>query len=241
MTVLNAVGGLVLTDRYQEMSMKAAKAVASQLKQKPNSALGLPTGRSPVGCYKLLSDWTRAGNLDWSKANCFALDDYLHVQEEFSFARFLEDHLFKNVSLPEKQKHNPCWVDNYDGEIAQAGGLDLVMIGIGRNGHIAFNEPGTPVTSWTHCSGLTESTRQANASMFPDANMVPSGAISIGLSTILSARKVILLVSGEIKRDIVIRSLSGPITTEVPASCLQTHPNLKVFADFELPNHIPQH
>ncbi len=241
MTVLNAIGGQVLTDRYQEMSIKAAKAVASQLKQKPNSALGLPTGRSPVGCYKLLSEWTRSGNLDWSKSNCFALDDYLHVEEEFSFARFLEDHLFKNINLPISQKHNPCWVDDYDGVIAQAGGLDLVMVGIGRNGHIAFNEPGTPVESWTHCVGLTESTRQANAPLFPNATMVPSGAVSIGLSTIFSARKVILLVSGENKRDIVIRSLSGPITTEVPASCLQRHSNLQVFADFELPDHIPQH
>ncbi len=223
-----------MTSNYEQLSLKAAEAIAAQIKAKPGSCLGLPSGRSPLGCYQLLSRWTQEGRLDWSSVRCFALDDYLDAEETKTFASFLQENLYKHTNLPLSQRFNPRFHDDYDGLIAGFGGLDLTMIGIGRNGHIAFNEPGTPRLSWTHCVWLEESTRQQNAGYFGSPDQVPKRAVTMGLDTIMQSRSLFLLVSGEYKRDVLKQTMCSQFTKNVPASCLPEHKNLTVLADFFL-------
>jgi glucosamine-6-phosphate deaminase len=222
-----------LVANYQELSQVTAEAIAEQLKRKPNSCFGLPTGHTPLGCYSLLSDWSAAGKLDWSQSYCFALDDYVDVSPEYSFDHYLQTNLYGNTNLPASHSFNPSRADNYDQLIEEHGGLDLAIIGIGNNGHIAFNEPGTPPNSWTHCLWLAESTRKANASFFASPNQVPKMAITMGIATLLSSRKLLLIASGQHKADIIHKAFSGPITQEIPASYLQGHSNLTIITDLK--------
>lgn len=222
-----------MSNLYDAMSLNVAEAIARQLKMKPTSNFGLPTGRSPRGCYKILSEWSQAGTLNWQNSKCFALDDYLNVEEEKSFHHFLETNLYRQTNLPELNKFSPRNQDDYDQVIAEQGGLDLCVLGLGTNGHIAFNEPGTPQLSWTHCHFLTQSTKEANAQEFGGADKVPTNAITIGIETILASRSIILIASGEKKRDALQKALSGNVTSQIPASYLALHPQVKVFRDFE--------
>ncbi len=215
------------------MSLRVAEAMAGQLRAKPDSTLGLPAGRTPLGCYRVLSEWSRLGKLDWSSAKCFGLDEYVDVADDMSFAHYLNSNLYVHTNLPVERRFNPLAVDDYESLILSEGGLDLIVVGIGRNGHIAFNEPGTPRLSWTHCTWLTESTRQANAAIFGSSDKVPITALTMGLQTILNARRVVLVASGEQKHSILNLALSGEVTPDVPASFLQEHPNLEVFTDFQ--------
>ncbi len=221
-----------MTSSYEALSLKAAYAVRQQLQEKPDSCFGLPTGQTPLGLYKILADWSAEGQLDWSQTTCFALDDYLDAEESLSFAHYLVSNLYQFTNLPRHACFNPRFCDNYDSLIAEKGGLDLTIVGIGRNGHLAFCEPGTPALSWTHCLYLTESTRQANASFFGSLEHVPHKAVTMGLSTILGSRKLILIASGQHKQSILHKSLTGPITCSVPASFLQKHGNVHIFTDF---------
>jgi glucosamine-6-phosphate deaminase len=220
-------------DPYATLNLRVAEAVKEQLQRKPESVFGLPTGRTPTGVYRLLSRWSKEGELDWSKARCFGLDEYYDADESETFRRYLETNLYRNVNLQPQSRFNPIFVDNYDAAIAEQGGLDLTILGIGKNGHIAFNEPGTPLHSWTHCVYLTDSTRQANAEFFKRTPEVPRNAITMGVQTILSSRKIILMASGKQKKGILERALRGPITEELPASFLQLHANVVVMTDFE--------
>jgi glucosamine-6-phosphate deaminase len=222
-----------LTDQYQKLSLAAAEAVIRQLKGKPDSCIGLPTGRTPIGCYAILSDLSKGKKLDWSAAKCFALDDYLDADEDKSFNHYLYTHLYKQCNLPITSRFNPRFSDDYDALIAGQGGLDLTLIGIGRNGHIAFNEPQTPFSSWTHCLRLTESTRRANSAFFGSVEKTPQYAATMGIKTILSSRKLILIANGSDKQEILHKALHGPITEDVPASILQQHPDLSVITDFD--------
>jgi glucosamine-6-phosphate deaminase len=223
-----------VSNLYDAMSLNVAEAIARQLKIKPDSNFGLPTGRSPVGCYQILSGLSQEGALDWSRTKCFALDDYLDVDEEQSFHYFLESNLYRQTNLPQQNRFSPKYQDNYDQLIADQGGLDLCVLGLGTNGHIAFNEPGTPQLSWTHCHWLTQSTREANASAFGSVDKVPTRAITIGIETILASKSIILIASGEKKKTALTKALSGEITGQVPASFLALHPQVKVFRDFEM-------
>lgn len=218
---------------YSTLSLRVAEAVRDQVIRKPESILGLPTGRTPTGVYRLLSRWSKEGEIDWSRVQCFGLDEYFDADEAESFRRYLENNLYRNTNIRPELRHNPLFVDNYDQAIAHAGGLDLTVLGIGKNGHIAFNEPGTPLQSWTQCVYLTESTRQANAEFFKRSGKIPSKAVTMGIQTILSSRKIILMVSGKQKKGILARALQGPITPEVPASFLQLHKDVAVMTDFE--------
>ena len=219
-------------DLYKELSQKAAEAIAEQIREKPNSCLGLPTGNSPLGCYELLGQWTEAGKLDWNKVKCFALDDYINAPDRMSFQTYLERRLYKPICLPEENRFNPRFVDDYDELIEKAGGLDLTLLGLGVNGHIAFNEPYTPFLSWTHCIFLTESTRNANEAYYEENTEVPKLAMTMGISTILRSKKIILLVSGKHKEQVLTRALSGTADPEIPASYLSLHPNVHVLTDF---------
>ena len=218
---------------YSTLSMRVAEVVRDELFRKPSLILGLPTGRTPTGVYRLLSRWHKEGDLSFKDAKCFGLDEYVDADESDSFRRYLEQNLYRNIDLPAYSRFNPLFIDDYDRLIEESGGLDLTILGIGKNGHIAFNEPDTPLASWTHGVYLTESTRQANAEFFKKTGNVPRKAVSMGIQTILSSRRIVLMASGKAKSGILKQALEGPITAELPASFLQLHKNVVVFADFE--------
>lgn len=226
--------GQELPEAYQTLSRIVAKILADLIEEKPNACLGLPTGRTPLDCYRYLGDSSARGEtkIDWSEARCFGLDEYVDAEEKHSFRRFLTDNLYSKVNVSQSNLFNPIFQDDYDELIARNGGLDLCILGLGRNGHIAFNEPGTPLQSWTHSVWLSESTRQANAEFFAGGN-VPTRAVTMGLSTILASRKIVLMVLGAAKKEILARAMRGPICSELPASFLQTHKDVIVLADFD--------
>jgi glucosamine-6-phosphate deaminase len=218
--------------KYEELSERVARAIADQIKVKKDSCLGLPTGHTPLAVYGYLSKWSREGQIDWSEVRCFALDDYLDTDEQHTFHYYLDSHLYSHTNLKPGNKFNPCMTDNYDQLIGDHGGLDLTILGIGGNGHIAFNEPGTSEASWTHCMWLDRSTRLANQDSFGQIEKVPTRGLTMGLQTILESRWVILMASGEKKKEIVERAFQGAVTVEVPASLLKHHPRTDVWTDF---------
>lgn len=220
------------TQAYQTLSRIVAKVVADLVREKPDACIGLPTGRTPLSCYGFLAESSQRGDIDWRQVRCFGLDDYIDVEEQHSFRRYLRDKLYSYTNVLEERLFNPTFCDNYDELIAKAGGLDLCLLGLGMNGHIAFNEPGTPLASWTHSVVLSESTRQANAEFFVGGK-IPTRGVTMGISTILASRRIILMVAGGAKKDILAKAMRGPVTSEVPASFLQGHDNLMVLADFD--------
>jgi len=224
---------VVIVKDYEALSRLAASEIAEMLREKPNCNLALPTGNSPLGCYELLSEWSQSGDLSWRDSRCFALDDYIDADEERSFSAFLESKLYRFTDLPKDSQFNPRFGDNYDDLIAQHGGLDCILLGIGRNGHIAFNEPPTPRSSWTHCVWLSESTKEANHKYFEGAIATPTRAITMGISTILNSRRIILIASGKEKRSILEQALTGTEDASLPASFITSHRNLLVIADFD--------
>lgn len=222
---------LVTQDSYATLSLRVAELVREQIRKKPDSRLGLPTGRTPTGTYAALSQWTKQGHLNWERVKAFGLDEYYDVDESVSFRRYLQTNLYSNINMPDDSRFSPIFNDDYDGVIAAHGGLDLTILGIGQNGHIAFNEPGTALDSWTHSIWLTESTLQANAEFFK--GRFPTNAVTMGIQTILGSKKVILMASGQNKKEILAKALRGPITPDVPASFLQMHKDVTVMTDFQ--------
>jgi glucosamine-6-phosphate deaminase len=228
---------VIANNSYQEFSFAVAEQIKKQIKEKCDSTLAIPAGHSPRGYYDLLArDWQKE-KTDWQKIKCFALDDYLGTDEIYSFQTFLETNLYKHVNLPAKSKYNPRFCDNYDQLIANSGGIDLCLLGLGPNGHIAFNEPPTCATSWTHCVFLTEATKKANKGDFEQNNraqfsIMPERAVTIGIATILASKRIILAVSGEHKRAVLTKALHGPLDAMLPASYLTTHKELLVITDF---------
>lgn len=223
----------IINEPYSNLSLRVAELVRDQLKRKPASRFGLPTGRTPTEMYKLLASWSKDSLMDWRLAKCFGLDEYLQVDENASYRKFLEQNLYRYTNLSQESRFNPAFVDNYDAAIQACGGLDMTILGIGHNGHIAFNEPGTPLESWTHSIWLDESTRLANAEFFKDSDAIPKNAVTMGVQTILASENIVLMVSGKKKQGILTKALKGPITSDVPASYLQTHRNVTVITDFD--------
>jgi glucosamine-6-phosphate deaminase len=225
---------IVVADSYAALSSMVAQQIATQLRTNPASSLGLPVGKSITGCYDILAQWSQSPQegLSWEKAKCFALDDYLDVDEAYSFEEFLTSKLYRFTNVQAQSCYNPRFQDNYDQVIGKVGGLDICILGIGRNGHIAFNEPGTPKASWTHCVWLSESTIEANRGYFVGATKPATKAITMGIATILSSRKIILVATGNGKKEILKRALEGPPAEAIPASFLTLHPNLMTVTDF---------
>lgn len=186
-----------------------------------------------MAMYRHLVRLSKAEDIDWSKARGFALDEYLDVDPKYSFGSYLAEKLYDHVALPGENRFDPQQTDDYDRLIAENGGLDITILGIGINGHIAFNEPGTPRQSWTHSVPLTQSTIEANRQYFKNSNSQPSRAVTMGIGTILSSRKIILMAFGKSKKEILSKALYGPIDSEIPASYLKTHDNLHVLTDFD--------
>lgn len=219
-----------------------ARFIADSLAATPDLVMGLPTGRTPIPLYRALSRLHQAGHADFRKAATFNLDEFcgLGPGDPGSYHAFMEKHLYAHVNLPAERRHvlngrARDWraeVAGYEGRIAELGGLDLAVVGIGANGHIGFNEPGPHLTAATHRVRLEPSSRRSNRDLFGGRTTdVPSHALSMGIGTIFASRGVILMATGAGKARIVRRALGGPITTAVPASLLQAHPNAVAVLD----------
>jgi glucosamine-6-phosphate deaminase len=218
-----------------------AARLASALQENPSIVFGLATGRTPIALYEELVRLTGARSLDWSRATTFNLDEFVgvHPQDPGSYRRFMEEHLFRYTNLnPDRINFLVGTADpddeclRYERAIAAAGGIDIQILGIGTNGHIGFNEPGRVLDSRTHRVKLREETRRSNAALFGgDIDKVPVEALSMGMATIIQARKVELLAHGESKAGCMAQVVNGPLTTELPASFLQLHPDADLILD----------
>lgn len=224
---------------YDALSQRAASILLDSIGTNPRIVLGLPTGRTPVGLYERVVAECAREYYCFRDVITFNLDEYAGISSAHpgSYCTFMKQHLFDQVDLRPENTHIPNGVHPdpaaYERDITKAGGLDLTFLGLGSNGHIAFNEPGTPFDSRTRVVALTESTRKANASFFGDGD-VPTHAITMGIGTILESRAIVLLASGASKREALERLRSGDITMDFPASALHGHPNVRVLLDRRL-------
>lgn len=232
---------LLVAADYAGLSREAARLVARRILEKPDLVLALPTGETPLGLYRELVRLHQEGLLDFARVTAFNLDEYLGLPpgHPASFRAYMERNFWGHVNLRPEARHIPHSLPEdaeeecrrYEAWIQEAGGLDLAILGLGKNGHLAFNEPGTPWESRTHVAELAEETRREEAPRFGGLAHVPKRAITMGIRTLMNAREILLLVSGEEKASVLARALEGPVTPAVPASILQLHPNLKVMVD----------
>ena len=226
---------------YDDMSRKAAAIIAAQVVSKPDSILGLATGSTPIGLYKDLIKWYEEGTLDFSRIRTWNLDEYQGIERtnDQSYYYFMHENLFDHVNLPEGATHvlngkNPdaeAECRAYDEAIQEAGGIDIQLLGLGHDGHIAFNEPQDDFPNGTHCVDLNPRTIEANARFFASADEVPKKAYTMGIGSIMKARKILVVVSGKDKAETLNAVLNGPVTPQCPGSILQFHPDVTVVAD----------
>lgn len=231
----------VMTNDYDDMSRKAANIISSQIVTKPNSVLGLATGSTPIGTYKCLAERYAQGDLDFSAITSVNLDEYrgLPHENDQSYYYFMNENLFSKVNIDVNNTYVPDGTiadakeacSKYEEIIASTGGIDLQLLGLGHNGHIGFNEPDEVFPKLTHCVDLTESTIQANARFFATKEDVPTQAYTMGIQTIMNAKKILVVVSGADKAAIVKKAFLGEVTPLVPASILQLHHDVTVVGD----------
>jgi glucosamine-6-phosphate deaminase len=216
--------------------------IALRLARNPRLVLGLPTGRTPIPFYEELVGLYRATRVDFSRATTFNLDEFLGLapDDPRSYRAFMQRHLFDRVNVAPRRIHfldgasgdvrREC--ARYERAIARAGGIDVQILGLGLNGHIGFNEPGRALVARTHCTRLKPATRRANAALFGNrASAVPHEALSMGMATILRARRIVLIATGASKARCVERMIDGPVTPRLPASFLQMHAHAEVWLD----------
>ena len=228
----------IIVDSYDEMSQKAANIIAAQVISKPESVLGLATGSTPLGTYANLAKGCQNGDLDFSEVTSVNLDEYvgLPVSDDQSYRYFMDANLFSKINIKKESTFVPngCADDlskeceAYDKRICELGGIDLQLLGIGVDGHIGFNEPDDVFIKETHVVDLDESTIEANARFFASKDEVPKKAVTMGMSAIMQAKKVLLIANGKNKEEILNKAFYGPITPKVPASILQLHPDITV-------------
>ena len=232
----------IIIDTQERIAELAAQRYVQLLNDKPDAILGYATGSTPLGLYAELIRLNKAGKFSYAKATSFNLDEYagLDGSHDQSYRYFMNHNLFDYVDIRKDHTFVPSGLDlsaetaaAYDKAIEEAGGIDLQLLGIGNNGHIGFNEPGTPFGSLTHLVELTESTRQANARFFNTIDEVPTHAVTMGIRTVMNAKSVILMAIGKAKAPIMKATLQGPVTEEVPASVLQLHPDVEFYLDHE--------
>lgn len=226
---------------YNDMSRKAANIISAQIIMKPDCVLGLATGSTPIGAYHQLVEWYKKGDLDFSEVTTVNLDEYrgLPRDSEQSYYYFMNKNLFEKVNIDKKrtflpdgmEKNSELACQNYNNIIQSIGGVDLQLLGLGHNGHIGFNEPGIAFETETHCVTLSPQTIKANMRFFLSENDVPRQAYTMGIKTIMSAHKILVVVSGEDKAEIVKTAFFGPVTPQVPASILQLHNDVILAAD----------
>ena len=226
---------------YNAMSRRAAAVIAAQVVSKPDCVLGLATGSTPIGAYKQLIEWHKQGDLSFSEVRSVNLDEYfgLAPTHDQSYRYFMQTNLFDHVDIVPENTNVPNGLAQdaaaecarYEQVVAGLGYADLQLLGMGRNGHIGFNEPCDEFPVATHLVDLTQSTIDANARFFASANDVPRQALTMGVGTIMRARSILVMVSGADKAEAVRKTVMGPVTPEVPASILQLHPNVTLIGD----------
>ena len=226
---------------YYDMSRKAANIISAQIIMKPDCILGLATGSTPIGVYEQLVEWYGKGDLDFSQVTTINLDEYKGIPKEDpnSYYYFMNDKLFDKVNIRKDHTYLPDGMEpdsavacqNYDSIIHSLGGADLQLLGLGHNGHIGFNEPGIAFEKETYCVNLSDQTIKANMRFFAEEKDVPRQGYTMGIKSIMSARKILVVVSGSDKAEILKKAFYGPITPAVPASVLQLHNDVTVIAD----------
>ncbi len=226
---------------YLDMSRKAANVLSAQVILKPNSVLGLATGSSPVGTYKQLVEWYKKGDIDFSLASTINLDEYCGLGPDApqSYRYFMDNNLFHFINIRPENTHVPNGLEpdaekecaRYEALIEAHSGIDMQLLGIGHNGHIGFNEPGTAFETSTHRVTLTKSTIEANQRFFASESDVPRFAYTMGIRSIMHAMRILVIVSGVDKAEIVKEAFTGPVTPRVPASVLQLHNNVTLVGD----------
>ncbi len=232
---------IYVAEDYEGMSRKAASVIAAQITLKPDSVLGLATGSTPIGMYEQLVAWHKAGDLDFAAVRTVNLDEYVGLAPDHdqSYRYFMNHNLFDHVNIDKKNTHVPNGLaddaaaecERYDRVVEDMGGVDIQVLGMGHNGHIGFNEPSDHFPLGTNLVDLQESTINANARFFASRNEVPRQAMTMGIRTIMMAKKILVVVNGEGKADIVKKAFTGPVTPEVPASVLQLHPDVVLVGD----------
>ena len=228
----------ITVDSYEKLSRDAANIISAQVILKPACVLGLATGSSPVGAYAQLIKWYEKGDLDFSETISVNLDEYVGLKGDHpqSYRRFMQENLFDHINIKPENTFVPngcaddldkeC--DEYTERIERLGGIDLQLLGIGLDGHIGFNEPGDSFKNGTHVIDLHESTIKANARFFESESDVPRKAVTMGMGSIMRAKKILLIANGQQKKDVLMKAFYGPITPALPASILQLHPDVTV-------------
>jgi glucosamine-6-phosphate deaminase len=234
---------LITTSDYEKLSQQAAEQVISRITGNTSLNLGLATGSTPTGLYKELIRDHQQNKTSYKEINTFNLDEYIGIpkKDRHSYHYFMCEHLFEHIDIPLEQTHIPDGTAKdldeecrrYEQFINEHGGIDLQILGIGQNGHIGFNEPGTPFASRTHIIDLAESTRKANARFFESIEDVPKQAITMGIDSIMDSKEIFLLISGSSKAKALARLMNGDISEQFPASVLKNHGNVTIFADKE--------
>jgi glucosamine-6-phosphate deaminase len=232
---------LIETNSYEELSQQAALKIISLIKDNPNLNLGLATGSTPTGVYKKLIEDHLENKTTYKDINTFNLDEYIGIpkKDPNSYHYFMCENLFDHIDIPLEQTHIPDGTAKnleeecrrYEQFIKEHGGIGLQILGIGQNGHIGFNEPGTSFNSRTHIINLAESTRKANSRFFESLEDVPSQAITMGIASIMESKEILLLVSGASKAEALARLINGDVSEQFPASILKNHQNVTIFAD----------
>lgn len=232
---------VIIKSDYNQLSVAAAQQIADVLNRKPNAVLGMATGSTPLGVYKELVRMHREEGLDFSRCTTFNLDEYvgLPVTHDQSFHYFMHENFFKHVNIPEQNIHIPsgttsnfpAFCEWFEQRIEECGGIDIQILGIGSDGHIAFNEPTSSLSSRTRLKTLAKQTIDDNARFFEKAQDVPIYAITMGVGTILEAEEIILLANGKGKADAIAQAVEGPVSSMITASALQMHPYTKFYID----------
>lgn len=232
---------LIVVNNYEELSKVAAKEFSKVIKEKENAVLGLATGGTPVGMYKELIKMYEKKELNFSKITTVNLDEYIGLNPEHnqSYRYFMNNNLFNHINIDKSNTFVPnglaedleAQCKEYDQKISELGGIDIQLLGVGNNGHIAFNEPNNELSSGTHIISLTDNTIEANARFFDNIDDVPRKAITMGVGGIMKAKKIILIASGESKAEAIKGIFSGKITTANPATMLQMHRDVTVIVD----------
>ncbi len=227
---------------YEELSRLTANIIISVINLTPNPVLGLATGSTPIGTYSALVDANKRGFVDFSETTTFNLDEYcgLNPSHEQSYRYFMNSHLLNHINIHKDNTFVPDGLAAdmkqqarlYESLIEARGGIDLQLLGIGPNGHIGFNEPDTVFHKETHTVELTQSTIEANSRFFGSSELVPKQAVTMGMGTIMAAKRIVFISTGKAKEKITKRALFGEVTPEVPASLLQYHPNVTAICCF---------
>ncbi|KMK75516.1 glucosamine-6-phosphate deaminase [Alkalihalobacillus pseudalcaliphilus] len=239
---------IIETNNYQEMSEKAAHFLIKKVQDNPAIILGMATGGTPEGMYRLLIDDHKNNHTSYQGVTTFNLDEYIGLPKDDanSYYSYMWKTLFDHIDINDEHVHLPNGLatnieeecKNYERLIKQYGGIDVQVLGIGENGHIGFNEPGTAFDSHTHVIELTDSTREANSRYFSNIYEVPKEAITMGIHTIMQAKEIVLLASGERKAEALNQLLHAEISEAFPASILQKHSNVTIIADRDALKHI---